>query len=254
MDIFYKIQDFAALSGTTVDTLLFYEKKGLFLPVKRNKETRYRFYSAAQLPQITLILKLKNLGFSLKEIQKFISHNCNIENKINALNEKIESLNRILSVHKKPEEAKINAVIKQLPQQKFAFKEIIAKNVADLKNQFDIFIKELLTSKAQLKQAPMFCIRFFDEQLTFTNINCELLVAVNKAENINTKTELSQKYLCALSCGRYDDLKSVYDFLFKEIEKNNYKIAGFPVEYYVEAYGTQTDEINYITEVRIPIE
>lgn len=254
MQILYKIQDFATLSGTTVDTLLFYEKKGLFLPIKKDSITKYRFYSTTQLPQITLILQLKGLGFSLNEIQEFNSQKFNAEDKIDLINKKIEGLNSILNVYKKPDENKIISTVKQFPQQKFANRKTIAKNIEDLKKQFDIFIKDLISKKVHLKQTPQFCIRFFDEKLTFTNINCELLVAVDNSEKNNVKIEPAQKYLCALSYGNYDNLIPVYAFLFKEIEKNNYKVTGFPVEQYVEAYGTQADEINYVTEVRIPIE
>lgn len=60
----------AGLYDITVQTLRHYDKIGLFQPELVNPETGYRYYSVPQLRQLEYILFLRQLDFSLPEIQK----------------------------------------------------------------------------------------------------------------------------------------------------------------------------------------
>lgn len=59
----------ASLYDITVQTLRHYDKIGLFRPEVINPETGYRYYSVLQLRQLEYILFLRQLNFSLPEIQ-----------------------------------------------------------------------------------------------------------------------------------------------------------------------------------------
>ena len=59
----------ANLYDITVQTLRHYDKIGLFRPEVINPETGYRYYSVLQLRQLEYILFLRQLHFSLPEIQ-----------------------------------------------------------------------------------------------------------------------------------------------------------------------------------------
>lgn len=59
----------ASLYDITVQTLRHYDKIGLFRPEVINPETGYRYYSVVQLRQLEYILFLRQLQFSLPEIQ-----------------------------------------------------------------------------------------------------------------------------------------------------------------------------------------
>lgn len=71
----FKIGDFSRLSFVTVKTLHYYDEIGLLKPVKVDRFTGYRYYSADQLPRLNYIVALKNLGLSLEEIGTMISNN-----------------------------------------------------------------------------------------------------------------------------------------------------------------------------------
>ncbi len=60
----------ASLYDITVQTLRHYDKIGLFRPEVINPETGYRYYSVLQLRQLEYILFLRQLNFSLPEIQE----------------------------------------------------------------------------------------------------------------------------------------------------------------------------------------
>ncbi len=67
----FSISDFAKLSRTKRDTLLFYDKMELLKPNYRGKNG-YRFYSAGQVAAVNLIRTAQRLGFSLVEIKDII--------------------------------------------------------------------------------------------------------------------------------------------------------------------------------------
>jgi len=64
----FSISDFAKLSRTTRDTLLYYDKIGLLSPESRG-ENNYRYYSHGQLAVINVIRTLQELGMTLDEIK-----------------------------------------------------------------------------------------------------------------------------------------------------------------------------------------
>ena len=68
-----RIGELAKRSSLSVDTLRFYEKKGLIdADLVQRQENNYRDYSDACLVRLSLIQKAKHLGFSLVEIQEWI--------------------------------------------------------------------------------------------------------------------------------------------------------------------------------------
>jgi DNA-binding transcriptional MerR regulator len=68
-----KIGDFARLGQVSVVTLRHYDEIGLLKPVTVDSFTGYRYYSVAQLPRLNRILALKDLGFSLEQIEVVLS-------------------------------------------------------------------------------------------------------------------------------------------------------------------------------------
>lgn len=67
---FYKIGDLASKLGTTQRALRFYEKKGL---IASKRQGLHRLYTARDRNRLEMILKAKQLGFTLAEIREMIS-------------------------------------------------------------------------------------------------------------------------------------------------------------------------------------
>ena len=68
---FFTISDFAKLMGISRQTLIYYDRIGLFKPVK-TLENGYRLYSRSQINIISLISMLGEMGVPLKEIKTII--------------------------------------------------------------------------------------------------------------------------------------------------------------------------------------
>ncbi|MBD1581167.1 Zn(2+)-responsive transcriptional regulator [Pseudoalteromonas sp. S16_S37] len=66
-----KIGELAKSLGVSTDTLRYYEQHKLLTPSARS-ESGYRVYTQQQLRQMQFILRAKEVGFSLKEVQELL--------------------------------------------------------------------------------------------------------------------------------------------------------------------------------------
>lgn len=64
----FRIGAFAALAGVSAKLLRAWDAAGLFRPIWVDPETGYRWYSAAQLPDLRRILALRDLGVPIAEL------------------------------------------------------------------------------------------------------------------------------------------------------------------------------------------
>jgi len=67
----FTIGTLAERSGVSVETIRFYERKGV-LPDPKRKESGYRLYSEADLKRLNFILMAKKHGFLLDEIRELL--------------------------------------------------------------------------------------------------------------------------------------------------------------------------------------
>ncbi|QNK87816.1 MerR family transcriptional regulator [Sporosarcina sp. resist] len=75
----FKISDFSMLSKVPVKTLRYYDQIDLLKPIKTNRDTGYRYYSAEQLFEVNRIFLYKELGFTLKQISQLLHEEISLE-------------------------------------------------------------------------------------------------------------------------------------------------------------------------------
>lgn len=97
MDGMYAISEMAKLFGLSRQTLIYYDRIGLFRPARVNDEG-YRFYATTQIPKLRLICLLRDMGLELKEIERAIASpdpgpivDC-LSERVSELDEQISSL------------------------------------------------------------------------------------------------------------------------------------------------------------------
>jgi DNA-binding transcriptional MerR regulator len=66
-----KIGDVARESGVGIETLRFYESRGLIKPTART-EARYRLYDRSIFDRLSFIKKAQSVGFTLEEIARIV--------------------------------------------------------------------------------------------------------------------------------------------------------------------------------------
>lgn len=127
----YSIGEAAKKLQVSTRTLRFYEEKGLVRPAY-TEENGYRFYEKDQIRQLELILFLKELGFSLKQIKMLIQDEHGVQSLELLLKEQYqENQRKIDEINKK------QAQIKHL--QKIKLSHAVLANHSDIT---DIMRKE----------------------------------------------------------------------------------------------------------------
>ena len=74
MENLFSIGEVARYQKISKQTLIFYDKIGLFRPDYVDPGNGYRYYSAKQLDYLDAILIMKKIGFSLSEIKEHMQH------------------------------------------------------------------------------------------------------------------------------------------------------------------------------------
>ena len=74
MATLFTVGEMAKLSNISKQTLIFYDRKGVFSPNYVDADNGYRYYSADQLELLDNILILKEMGLSLEEIKSFMEN------------------------------------------------------------------------------------------------------------------------------------------------------------------------------------
>lgn len=90
MDGMYTISEMASIFGVSRQTLIYYDKIGLFAPAEVN-EKGYRFYSPTQIPLMRLICMLRDLGVDLDEIMR-LTGSYDVAEMANKLRERVSEL------------------------------------------------------------------------------------------------------------------------------------------------------------------
>ena len=91
-----KIGEFANIFNISIKTVRFYEEKELIKPFYTDKYSGYRYYDEKNIDEMSRILYLKNLGFSLEEIKNY-DEKC-LKGKIEEYKEKVIKLKNNINI------------------------------------------------------------------------------------------------------------------------------------------------------------
>ena len=95
----FKIGDFSKLTFVSVRMLRYYDDAGLFKPTKVDEFTGYRYYSAKQISTLSLIVKLRDMGFNVADIALVLAENDETKQRDLLLQKKTEVENEIVKKH-----------------------------------------------------------------------------------------------------------------------------------------------------------
>ncbi len=115
MDSLYKIGELSRETGATIDTIRFYEDKGLLTPEKRSS-SGYRYYNNSAPHILNFIQSAKDLGFTLTEIKELLEIQISKKGKCSLALSKI-----------KEKEADVDNKILELKKIKKALKKVSEK-------------------------------------------------------------------------------------------------------------------------------
>lgn len=264
----FSIGEIASLFDITAETLRHYDRIDLFKP-EVNADNRYRYYGVRSLFKLSRILFLKNLEFSLSEIDTYMK-NKNTNNLMKMLDEKeadidlkiqllqnlknkIESKKELFrSVSSDLDQVKVKIIPKRQGiflelndlKDEFEIKQVFKKSEPYLKFSSWLIEGQIYTSlsKAKMNEGIFNKFRYFIEIQTVD-------------ENLSKQLELLPKYsyACLIVLGPYEDMAKHYMRLTKWIDDNEYVIAGDSIEKNIVDYDFADSSSEYVSEIQIPI-
>ena len=262
------IGEFSQASRIPIKTLRYYHELGILDPAKIDDNTGYRFYNGSNYEQALKIITLKNMGFTLKEIQD-ISHSeisskdliHHIEKKLRTLHSRIGELHFqkkqlagfLKKLQESPDKRKndIQEVMLNIPH-------IAAVPVYGTYDQIGSGFSILYKKLNRLITGKPYAF-LYDMEYTEKNAKMEAAVEI--------KTEVN---IPGIKCGVLSDLKvlkiiykgpygfqgSAYLKVFEYCKKNNYKLVPPIIEHYIKGPGMifKRNPDSYITECIFPIQ
>lgn len=272
MENLFSIGEVSKYQNISKQTLIFYDKIGLFRPAYVDPDNGYRYYSAGQIDYLDTILIMKKIGFSLNEIKTHMQH-YNIDssltalrNQISVIDRQIEELrlirSRVLHRCEQMEASKTyrkndnTVIVEDMDVQYILFQPV--EKPYTLK-EISIATKKCFASSFQ-KQLPIFFQsgvivplqhiregRFTEAVMAFLPIE-----KTDRAENI--KQLPAGKCVSIYHVGDYLSIGRSYQKLLKYCKNNSYKILSDAYEFCINDYLTSHDENEYITKIVFYVE
>lgn len=262
-----RIGAFSKYVKTTVKTLRYYDRIGLFRPTNTDPLTGYRNYTVDQFADFERIRQYRAAGLSIEQIHRLLSG----ENQENILLEQQKQLHeqeKILHRKKEAIAALLNAPLtnsytvslKKLPTYTVCTCRTHVPDAAHIPPVFSARFNEMKLSFPQLSLAqPNYCcVTFTDQSHRDADIEVEYAEAVTEPqENKNGfvfKTLTGGATACVEHHGPYENIASAYAALFKWLAVSGYQMAGAIRERFIHGAWDRKNEADWLIEIQVPLQ
>ena len=273
----FRIGEFSKIAQTSISQLRYYDKIGLFQPEHTDRFTGYRYYRAAQLPDLNRILAMKELGLTLEQIKRLVADNVSAE-----------ELRGMLSLKKAQVEQELHAQIKRLRHiearlrqveqeggmsaDDIVLKEIPAQPIYSFRHTFPdirgaiaqrIEITRLLPSHVPQKKLGHFVAVLHEDAFVIKNSDVEMGFLLNEAVDeslqLSSGHRLTMRMLprvemaaCVARVGGFENGYESYANVGRWLEANDYRLAG-PIRevFIVQAPPDRMEEM--VCEIQLPV-
>src|SRR5215510_14928608 len=93
----YSIGEFSQITGLSAKTLRFYHEKGLLAPTSVDETTGYRFYDESKIEKARVIMRLRQMEFSIEDILSVFAQCSDDADILNHLERQKQSLQQRIS-------------------------------------------------------------------------------------------------------------------------------------------------------------
>jgi len=267
----FKIGDFSKLSSISIRMLRHYDKVELLQPVKINEQSRYRYYSAAQLKKVNQIQMLKDMGFNIATIKEIVaSDNMEViksqfKNRSAQIKGEMDDLQKQLRLL----EASMKTMREDVIEMTYhvSIKEIPERNVASVRKIIPSYNREgdlwgTLMQEIQMKSIsiahPSYSIAVFhDREYKENDVDVEIQLSIlGKHENTKDVTfkKIESTNVASITVnGSYEQMTAVNEAAAKWIETEGYEIAGPMYNIYHVSPAMESDPNKWVTEVCYPV-
>lgn len=267
MNNLFSIGEIAKLQNISRQTLIFYDKIGLFCPSYVDPDNGYRYYSSSQLDYLDTICVMKKIGFSLDEIKSHMK-SYNMEDSISALRKQLTVIDRqieelklvksraehrcrqlesVVSIRRGGETVTVEHIERQyillqkvmpphsLEEVSLATKRCFAK-------AFDKRLPVYFQSGAIIPHERIKQGRYIEASYAF--------LPIDKAGCADSITELPEgKYVCTYHIGDYPSIGRSYERILEYCKSKGLCILSDSYEFAINDYLSTDNEDEYITRI-----
>ena len=260
----------AKFQNISKQTLLFYDKIGLFKPAYTDENNGYRYYSARQLEYLDAILIMKKIGFSLDEIKNHMK-NYNMEKSLIFLKEQLNVIDdRIneLTLLRSRVARRCDDVIKS-SEKKAADPVVSLWNggyilCTDVKKPYSMADVSIATkmcyAQAFKEDVPVYfqCGDIVPYKHVLEKRYTEAVTAFLTSERdagVNNIQKLERGLVVsAYHFGDYFSIGNTYDRIITYCRENDIRIVSDAYEFCINDYMTSGDENEFITKILFYVE
>lgn len=267
MKDYFSIGELSKYQNISKQTLIFYDKTGLFRPAYVDPQNGYRYYSAKQIDSLDTILIMKKIGFSLKEIREYMAHYHTADSLL-ALRRQVEVIDRQMAelallrsrlLHRCGDMEQAQAylgqeapvLVEEAPAQSLLLREVEPPYSL---REISIATKECFAQAFQEK-LPI----FFQSGVTvplerirsgaYIQASHAFLPIEDTDRAANIRRLPAGKRACLYHVGDYQSIGRSYQKLLAYCESHSLAILSDSYEFCINDYITTEDESEYITKI-----
>ena len=265
----YSIGEFSQVTGLSVKTLRFYQEKGILIPSSVDEATGYRFYDASKVEKARVIMRLRQMEFSIEDIATVLGE-CSdeadilnyLERQKNVLQQRIQedrdivrSLNEIISNEK--------AAKQLLEGGNFAVREKTLEPMLVAGIRMKGKYSDCGAGFSRLGKAVgrhicgKACCLYYDGEYRDGDADFEPCFPIRKeiaADGISIRTLPGGPCPTLVHRGAYDQLGRSYAKILKHADERKMKVSLPTRQVYVKGPGIifKGNPKNYLTEIQLP--
>lgn len=268
MNLRFTVGELAKLSHVSKQTLIYYDREGVFKPSIVNESNGYRYYTADQLEVLDSIMILKEMGLSLSEIRHFMQTR-NEENAVALMKSQQEKIKNKI--------ATLRLVARRLARKIETVEEFHAGGQAlqwlnNAKPQYlgvqrvpppggilevDMSIKMLFLKAQTYRYAHFYQIGTMIsaqnlQEENFICADCTFFPLEEKPSRGEFLIKPAGLFLRGYHTGRYEDIGVTYRRMMAQMKQEGYAPMDYSYEYCVLDSLTTKASAQYVTEIQIP--
>lgn len=261
-----RIGAFSKYVKTTIKTLRYYDRIGLFCPSQTDPITGYRDYTLDQLSDFELIRQYRAAGLSVEQIKRLQAG----ENRNCILKERAKEIDRQEKLlHKQKELLDVlldtpitNTYTVQLKELQTYTVCTCRTRVADILHIPPVFSARFKEMKQvyptlSLAQPNYCCVTFTDTCHRETDIEVEYSEAVTAVQEdqsgFSFKTLSGGTVACVEHFGSYENIVGAYAVLFRWLSVSGYQITGAVRERFIHGAWDKANEAEWLVEIQVPV-
>ena len=276
----FRIGDFSKLAQVSIRALRHYDELNLLAPAHVDDLTDYRYYAVEQLPKIHRIVALKEMGFSLQEIQTLTEDSLSLDElkgmlerkqsevtaKLKAEQERLMLLEaRLKHIELEAERPAYDITLKKVSPLKILSKRQTVPHIMQMSTFCTQFFTELFNfvAKEKLSFTGHPFILYHTDGFTLENIDVEVCIVpdgeslqrLELAEPFTLRNLAGTKQMASLiHHGYFHELDRAAEALLLWLGENGYHSAGAAREIHLSGPITQTGKDSpVVVEIQIPI-